>query len=138
MALGMSSFLGREDSGAAHDALSRLNEVQTFCFDKTGTLTRNEMTVREVFTPGVSAMLLGSGYEPKGALTVDGLAVEGFATEQDRFTQAEVVDPPGVCAASRPVETGRVSARNDVQGQAECSLDRLCEHGQLSHVPGIG
>ena len=41
----------------------------------------------------------GIGMQP-----VDRLAMKRFTTKQQRFTQAEIVDPPRVCGAERPRE----------------------------------
>ena len=60
-----------------------------------------------------------------------------LTAEQDGFTQAEIVDPSGVCAAQRPVEIGGVPAGNDVESQAESFLKRGGKRGQFRHVPGV-
>ena len=64
--------------------------------------------------------------------------MKGLATEQERFTQAEMIDPPGVCAAERPLEVARVAARDDSKHRAKGRVDRIGKCGQLGHVPGVG
>jgi magnesium-transporting ATPase (P-type) len=59
--------------------VKRLSSVETLgsctviCTDKTGTVTRNQMTVREVWADGRLASFAGSGYEPRGDITVNGV-----------------------------------------------------------------
>jgi len=76
LAMGVQRIVKRNALVRRLPAVETLGSTSVICSDKTGTLTRNEMTVREVFASGVSAMLLGSGYEPMGEVTVNGIAVE--------------------------------------------------------------
>ena len=70
--------LGVQRMAAQRAIVKRLSSVETLgsasvvCSDKTGTLTCNEMTVRAVLTPSAYVEVSGSGYEPVGALVVDG------------------------------------------------------------------
>ena len=76
LAMGVQRIVRRNALVRRLPAVETLGSTSVICSDKTGTLTRNEMTVREVFTTGVSAILVGSGYEPTGEVTVDGSVVE--------------------------------------------------------------
>ena len=73
LAMGVQRIVRRNALVRRLPAVETLGSTSVICSDKTGTLTRNEMTVREVFASGVSATLLGSGYEPTGEVTVDGV-----------------------------------------------------------------
>ncbi len=75
LAMGMQRIVRRNALVRRLPAVETLGSTSVICSDKTGTLTRNEMTVREVFAAGTSATLLGSGYEPTGEVTIDGIAV---------------------------------------------------------------
>jgi len=70
----LSLAIGAQRMAARGALVRRLESVETLgsttfvCTDKTGTLTRNEMSVTEIWTPGGSASIEGSGYDPSGAV----------------------------------------------------------------------
>ena len=53
-------------------AVETLGAVTVICTDKTGTLTRNEMTVRTIATTNNLFELDGTGYDPHGAISLEG------------------------------------------------------------------
>ena len=56
-------------------AVETLGSVTVICSDKTGTLTRNEMTVQSVVLDSGVIEVSGSGYEPHGTFSRDGVEI---------------------------------------------------------------
>jgi magnesium-transporting ATPase (P-type) len=70
----LSLAMGVQRMARRHALVKRLSAVETLgcasviCTDKTGTLTRNEMTVREIWTPSGAWSVTGTGYAPEGEI----------------------------------------------------------------------
>lgn len=51
-------------------SVETLGYANVICCDKTGTLTMNEMTVRKIYVDNSHYSISGTGYEPKGKITL--------------------------------------------------------------------
>lgn len=63
-------------------AVEALGQARVIAVDKTGTITKNELVVRKVWINGRIFEISGSGYEPKGEITLRGETVN-TETESD-------------------------------------------------------
>jgi magnesium-transporting ATPase (P-type) len=72
MAVGVQAMARRNVIVRRLPAIETLGSVSVICTDKTGTLTRNEMMVVDVVVAGQVFEVDGDGYEPKGAVRLNG------------------------------------------------------------------
>ena len=72
LAVGVQAMARRNAIVRRLHAIETLGSVSVICTDKTGTLTRNEMMVASIATPVHSFALEGEGYEPRGAIKLEG------------------------------------------------------------------
>jgi len=75
LAIGVQKMVRRHALVRRLPAVETLGCTTVICSDKTGTLTRDEMTLREIFAGGRHLHVTGSGYEPKGSFTWNGVAI---------------------------------------------------------------
>jgi len=57
-------------------AVEALGQTKVIAVDKTGTLTRNEMLIQRVYVDGTIFTITGTGYEPKGEITLGGKTID--------------------------------------------------------------
>ncbi len=75
LAVGVRAMARRNAIVRRLPAIEAIGSVSVICTDKTGTLTRNEMMVASVVTEGRQFQIDGTGYEPRGAVRLDGTVV---------------------------------------------------------------
>ncbi|MBW2160486.1 MAG: cation-translocating P-type ATPase [Deltaproteobacteria bacterium] len=91
LAIGVQRMVKRNALVRRLSAVEALGSTSVICSDKTGTLTKDEMTVRQLYTPERTLTISGSGYAPEGELSLDGLAVEPSPQETELLLAAALV-----------------------------------------------
>ncbi|MEW6184861.1 MAG: HAD-IC family P-type ATPase [Thermodesulfobacteriota bacterium] len=76
LAIGVTRMARRNAIVRRLPAVETLGSTTVIGSDKTGTLTKNEMTVKEVFAGDHVYELTGEGYDPKGEILSEWLAVD--------------------------------------------------------------
>ncbi|MDO8582180.1 MAG: cation-translocating P-type ATPase [bacterium] len=78
LAFGVQRMVKRHALVRRLSAVETLGSTSVICSDKTGTLTKDEMTVRKVYVAGHMLDVSGSGYDPRGHFSRDGVAIDPF------------------------------------------------------------
>jgi Ca2+-transporting ATPase len=76
LALGVKRMVRRNALVRRLPAVETLGSTSVICSDKTGTLTKDEMTARRLFAAGHLIEVSGTGYEPRGAFSMNGSGVQ--------------------------------------------------------------
>ncbi|MFZ5813637.1 MAG: cation-translocating P-type ATPase [Thermodesulfobacteriota bacterium] len=107
LAMGIQRMAGRNAMVKRLSAVETLGCTTVICTDKTGTLTKNEMSVKEVWFPGRTLLVTGTGYAPAGEILENGAPVSA-GSDTDL---ADLLVTFGLC------NNARLSPAPDAAGQ---------------------
>jgi Ca2+-transporting ATPase len=91
LAIGVQRMARRNALVRRLPAVETLGSTSVICSDKTGTLTKDEMTARKLYTSERTLAISGSGYDPKGKLSLGGSPVELSPLETELLRAAALV-----------------------------------------------
>jgi len=74
-------------------SIATIGSTTVVCVDKTGTITRGEMTIKKVWSGGITFDVAGDGYEPKGITTIGGRQV----SDRERFYLLKLREAAAFC-----------------------------------------
>ena len=74
-ALGMKRLFKHHVLAKRLSSVETLGSVSIICTDKTGTITKNELSVTDIVLGTETFAVSGSGYEPKGDFSRDGVTI---------------------------------------------------------------
>lgn len=110
LAIGVNRLANRRAIVRKLPAVETLGSTTVICSDKTGTLTENQMTVRKVFTGLTFYDVTGSGYDPKGVLSIQNTPIN----PQEHPQLLECLKAGLLCNDSQIVyENGQYKAQGD-------------------------
>ncbi|MFF1511219.1 cation-translocating P-type ATPase [Streptomyces sp. NPDC058326] len=115
LALGARRMVARHALVRRLPAVETLGSVSVLATDKTGTLTEGRMVVQHVWTPPLSAELQGVGYEPEGAVLVDGRPAEAdeLVPARELLTITALCNDAALRAPDAGTPDGRWTALGD-------------------------
>lgn len=142
LALGVQRMAKRKAIVRHLAAVETLGSADVIASDKTGTLTKNEMTVRTVVTASGRVNFAGAGYEPVGAMEVQGGAellgglrfeIERALTVADRANNAVLQDRDGRWTVQGDPTEGALIVAARKAGLAGDALDARYE--RIDEIP---
>ncbi|OGV71497.1 MAG: ATPase [Lentisphaerae bacterium RIFOXYB12_FULL_65_16] len=141
LAIGVQRMVKRNALMRRLPAVETLGCTSVICSDKTGTLTKDEMTVRRLVAGDQTLDVSGSGYEPQGQFTCDGVPVQpGNPVRQ--LLQAAILASDAHLA--HDTDEGRWRVKGDategamVVAAAKAGLDKAdldARHPRLDEIP---
>lgn len=141
LAIGVQAMARRNAIVRRLPAIETLGSVSVICTDKTGTLTLNEMMVASVAIANNEYVVDGAGYEPDGAITLDGAPVRDgddpglreLSIAAALCNDAELHDREGVWSVDGdPMEGALLAFSSKVAGNA---APRLAEWERTDAIP---